>query len=100
VTAVPQHMQALERANRIRLGRSALKRDVAAGRVAVVDVIADCPECARSMTVFDLLAAQRRWGDVKARTTLKVLGVSEAYQVGSLSPRQVGLLRQLLGPKS
>ena len=35
----PQHMLALERANRVRLARAALKRKVAAGKVDAAEVV-------------------------------------------------------------
>ena len=39
VEAGPQHLKALERANRVRLARAALKRKVAAGERSAAEVI-------------------------------------------------------------
>ena len=37
--AIPQHMQALEHANRVRLARASLKRSVAAGRADAAEIV-------------------------------------------------------------
>ena len=39
----PQHMLALQRANRVRLARAALKRKIAAGDVDPAEVVLSCP---------------------------------------------------------
>ena len=39
----PQHMRALERANKVRLARAELKRRVAVGEIDVAAVILECP---------------------------------------------------------
>ena len=49
----PQHLQALERANAVRLARAALKRAIACGEVSAADVILDAPWEAESIA-FDL----------------------------------------------
>src|ERR1022692_3939618 len=53
--AGPQHMRALERANQVRLARAELKRRIAAGEIAVAEVILECPWETESMAVADLL---------------------------------------------
>ena len=50
----PQHMQALARANRVRLARAELKRQVAEGELSVADVVLSCPWEAHSMAIADL----------------------------------------------
>ena len=55
-------MQALERANAVRLARAELKRRVADGEVTAAEVILGAPWEAESMTIADLLTSQRRWG--------------------------------------
>ena len=52
----PQHMQALARANEVRLARAALKRQVAAGSRDVIEVVLDVPWEAESMTISELLS--------------------------------------------
>ena len=84
----PQHLQALERANTVRLARAELKRQVAAGRVAAADVIIDCPWEAESMSVSDLITSQRRWGRTRCRRLLQAIPVPEQKTIGSLTDRQ------------
>ena len=84
----PQHMQALNRANEVRLARAALKRSVAEGRMTVGAVVLSCPWEAASMTIAELLLCQRRWGATRCGRLLAVLGVTETKTVGSMTERQ------------
>src|SRR4051794_23098543 len=58
--APPQHMRALELANRVRLARADLKRRIATGDSNAAEVIVTCPWEATTMPVADLLMSQRR----------------------------------------
>lgn len=84
----PQHLQALQRANEVRLARAALKRGVASGEISVADVVLDVPWEAASMTISDLLTAQRRWGHTRCRRFLQGIPMSESKTVGSMTERQ------------
>ncbi|WP_372790510.1 hypothetical protein [Paraconexibacter sp.] len=84
----PQHLRALARANEVRLARADLKRRVHAGEVSVAEVILDCGWEVESMTVADLLLAQRRWGTARCRTFLARIPLSETKTVGSMTDRQ------------
>lgn len=84
----PQHLQALEAANRTRLARAGLKRRIRSGAVPVADVLADPPECVQTMTIGQLLGAQLRWGPARARKLLADVLIGEGRRIGSLSPRQ------------
>lgn len=92
IEELPQHMVALERANQIRLARAELKRRIRAGRVTVPMVLHSTPRCALTMTVIDLLTAQQRWGDVRARKLLARLAIPERRVLGNLTLRQRRLL--------
>jgi hypothetical protein len=96
---VPQHMQALARANRVRLARAALKRAIARGDVEVVEVIRECPWETESMTLAELLTSQRRWGRTRARKFLVALALSENKRLGTLTPRQRALLSSALSTR-
>jgi len=96
---VPQHMQALARANRVRLARAELKRSIGRGDVAVADVIRDCPWETESMTLAELLTSQRRWGRTRARKLLQAVALSENKRLGTLTPRQRALLASALGAR-
>jgi len=86
--AVPQHIRALEHANRVRLARAALKRAVRAGDLRVEQVVRSCPWEAETMTVSELLRSQARWGRTRTRKFLVPLAVSENRQLGRLTLRQ------------
>jgi hypothetical protein len=88
----PQHMQALARANRVRLARAELKRSIARGDVEVADVVRDCPWETESMTLAELLTSQRRWGRTRARKFLIGIALSENKRLGTLTSRQRALL--------
>jgi hypothetical protein len=87
-----QCMQALARANQVRLARAALKRDVCAGRRGVTEVIVDSPWEADSMSLSELLCSQRRWGRARSRKLLSSIALSEGKRVGTLTERQRRLL--------
>lgn len=96
----PQHMQALARANRVRLARAELKRSIGRGDRDVSGVIRDCPWETESMTLAELLTSQRRWGRTRARKFLQGLALSENKRLATLTPRQRALLAAALGSKS
>jgi hypothetical protein len=83
-------MDALDRANEIRLARAKTKQQVYSGEVSIGDALA--LECCQSMTVFDLLKAQYRWERARAVRALSRLQMSEALSVAALTERQRGLL--------
>jgi hypothetical protein len=89
---MPQHMQALERANRVRLARAELKRSIGRGEVDISDVIRDCPWETESISLTELLTSQRRGGRTRARKLLQGLALSENKRLGTLTPRQRALL--------
>jgi hypothetical protein len=86
--AAPQHLRALEQANRVRLARAHLKRRVATQATTVADVILDCPWEAQSMALSDLLMSQRRWGRARCRRVLLSLGLPENKAIGTMTERQ------------
>lgn len=86
--AAPQHLRALEQANRVRLARAELKRNVSDQTTTVADVVLNCPWEAESMELSDLLMSQRRWGRARCRRVLLSLGLPENKQVGTLTDRQ------------
>jgi hypothetical protein len=92
----PQHLRALEHANRVRLARAELKRRIAAGDVQVPDVVLDSPWEARSMELSELLMSQKRWGRERCRRLLLALGIPENKQLGTLTERQRAALAAML----
>ena len=94
-----QHLRALERANRVRLARAELKRQIASSEISASQVILECPWEAASMSISDLLMCQRRWGRARCRRLLMSLGVPENKQIGTLTDRQRGALSAMLSAR-
>jgi hypothetical protein len=92
-------MQALAHANRVRLARAALKREIGAGKRSAPEVVLDSPWEVESMPLAELLTSQRRWGRTRARKFLSVLGLNENKRVGTLTQRQRLLLAGALEAK-
>lgn len=94
--APPQHMQALQRANAIRLARAELKREVGKGTVTVGEVVLECPWEAASMTIAELLTSQRRWGTTRCSKFLGGIGMPETKTLQSMTDRQRSLLAAMV----
>jgi hypothetical protein len=96
-----QHMVALERANRIRLARAAVKRKVYAGDIDLADLIrpdAEISECLRSAPIGTFLTYQRRWGGERARKLLASIGIGWGRRLDALTDRERRVLTaRLLG---
>ena len=84
----PQHMRALQQANRVRLARAELKRKVAEAEVTAGQVVLACPWEAESMAIADLLTSQHRWGKTRCRRFLAGVPMSETKTIGSMTDRQ------------
>ena len=97
---LPQHMEALAHANRVRLARAALKRAVAAGNVDAAEIVRDCPWEVETMTVGELLRSQRRWGRTRARKFLFSLALNENRELGRFTERQRAVLAAELESKT
>src|SRR4051794_3573165 len=81
-------MRALEQANRVRLARAELKRQVAEGDTTAAEVVLTCPWEADSMPIGDLLMSQHRWGRTRRHRFLSPLRMSETKPIGSMTQRQ------------
>jgi hypothetical protein len=88
MTPGPQHLRALERANRVRLARAELKRRVAAGELTAAEVVDRAPWEAEKMTLCELITSQRRWGSTRCRKFLAALQLPELKELGTLTERQ------------
>ncbi len=90
-------MEALRRANEIRVRRARLKRDLKAGTVRLDEILDEPPDYVGTAKVFDMLLAVPKFGRVKATRFLNQCRISQSKTVGGLSDRQraelVGLLR-------
>lgn len=91
-----QRMEALHKANAIRMRRACVRQALKEGRMQLAEAIVD--ESVQTMKLAALLRCQRMVGAVKVHKQLKVLGASEATIVGNLTERQRTLLT-LTGPE-
>ncbi|HEY1285299.1 MAG TPA: hypothetical protein VGF04_04365 [Solirubrobacterales bacterium] len=94
-----QCMEALARANKVRLARAALKREISAGHRSITEVILESPWEVESMNLGELLCAQRRWGRARSRKLLSSTALSEGKRVGTLTDRQRRILVAALEAK-
>lgn len=94
-----QHLAALARANKIRLARAALKREVAAGKRTACEVLRAAPLEVQSMRISELLMSQRRWGRARTRRVLLPLSLPENKAIGTMTERQRKALADLLEGK-
>jgi hypothetical protein len=85
-------MDALKRANDVRVKRAQLKKDLKDGKVRIEQILGKPPEYVETAKVLDILMAVPKFGRVKARRFLGVCRISESKTVGGLSERQRGEL--------
>lgn len=86
--SLDQRMEALNRANEIRVARAQLKRDLKQRRVRIEQVIANPPDYVLTAKVYDMLVAVPRLGRVKVGRLLTQCRISQSKTVGGLSERQ------------
>ena len=91
-------MDALQRANLIRMQRAQLKRDLKAGRQTIQDLLLEPPDFVETAKVFDMLLAVPKYGRVKVNKVLQQCRISPSKTIGGLSQRQrtelVSMLRR------
>ncbi len=83
-----QRMDALARANEVRMRRAGLKRDLKAGRVGIHGLLLDPPEYLQTAKVADVLLAVPKYGRVKVNRKLTQCRISPSKTIGGLSERQ------------
>ena len=86
--SLDQRMDALRRANDIRVKRAQLKKDLKTGRVQVERILEDPPDYVGTAKVIDMLMAVPKFGRVKAARLLNQCRISQSKTVGGLSERQ------------
>lgn len=90
------HMEALRRVNETRSQRVAIRRDLAAGRVAIGALLADLPACLRLVTFEELLPWLSRDGRIRLGFVLHQAGIDTATSLGEVSEHQRDELLALL----
>jgi hypothetical protein len=88
VRSLDQRMDALKRANDVRVKRAKLKKDLKEGKAKIETILRNPPECVETAKVIDILMAVPKFGRVKAGRFLNVCKISSSKTVGGLSERQ------------
>src|SRR6201987_3616988 len=91
-----QRMDALARANQIRIKRAQLKRDLKSGRLSIHSLLLEPPEYVETAKVFDMLLAVPKYGRVKVNKILAHCRIAPSKTIGGLSERQRSELISLL----
>src|SRR3972149_1816370 len=86
--SLDQRMEALKRANDIRVQRAQLKKDLKDARVQIESILLDPPDSVSTAKVLDLRMAVPKFARVKAARLLNQCRVSQSKTVGGLSERQ------------
>jgi hypothetical protein len=81
-------MEALKRANDIRVQRARLKKELKEGRASIEEVLLKPPDYVGTAKVIDMLMAVPKFGRVKAARLLNQCRISQSKTVGGLSDRQ------------
>ena len=96
--SLDQRMEALARANDIRVKRARLKKDLKDGHVRIDSILRNPPEYVETAKVFDMLLAVPKYGRVKVNKVLVQCRISPSKTIGGLSQRQrtelVSMLRR------
>jgi hypothetical protein len=86
--SLDQRMDALQRANDVRVRRAKLKKDLKEGKVGIEKILENPPEYVSTAKVMDILMAVPKFGRVKAARFLNTCRISQSKTVGGLSDRQ------------
>ncbi|HZD86684.1 MAG TPA: integration host factor, actinobacterial type [Gaiellaceae bacterium] len=96
--SLDQRMDALKRANDVRVKRAQLKKDLKEGKVRIEQILGNPPEYVSTAKVVDILMAVPKFGRVKAARFLNTCRISQSKTVGGLSERQraelIGLFKR------
>ena len=91
-----QRLRALEKANDVRRARAELKRELAAGRIKLAQVLSDPPPSVRTARLRELLLAVPKFGPARVQRALAHCRIADAKTVAGLSDRQRSELIELL----
>jgi hypothetical protein len=95
-----QRLDALGRANDVRVKRARFKEELASGRRPVSSALVAPPAELHTMKVADLLLSVPTVGPVKARKLLRAVAISPSRTVAGLSERQRRELLSVLGVRA
>lgn len=89
---LPQHLQALDKANEVRFARARLHEQVRDGETTVKEVLLEHPQPTRTLTIGALIRWQNRWGKQRTNRLLARLGLTTTKTIGSMTDRQKWLV--------
>ncbi|HEV2768757.1 MAG TPA: Clp protease N-terminal domain-containing protein [Solirubrobacteraceae bacterium] len=89
-------MDALERANKIRIQRAHLKRELRSGQMSIRQVLLHPPDYVMTARVAEVLLAMTKWGRARVLELLVQCRISPSKTIGGLSQRQRAQLIMLL----
>ena len=90
-----QRLRALEQANEVRTARAKLKKELASGKLELVQILADPPACVRTARIRDVLLVVPKIGSVRAGRILAQCRIAHSKTLGGLTDRQRGELINL-----
>ena len=90
-----QRLRALEQANEVRTARAKLKKELASGKIELVQILADPPACVRTARIRDVLLVVPKIGSVRAGRILTQCRIAHSRTLGGLTDRQRGELINL-----
>src|SRR5258708_39909547 len=88
VRSLDQRMDALRRANDVRVRRARVKKDLKDGRVRIEKILHSPPEYVSTAKVIDILMAVPKFCRVKAARFLNTCRIRQSKTGGGLSDRQ------------
>jgi hypothetical protein len=83
-----QRQRALQQANEIRMARAKLKKELASGKLTLVQILAEPPACVRTARLRELLLVLPKIGPAKAGRILAQCGIAHSKTLAGLSDRQ------------
>ena len=90
-----QRLRALEQANEVRTARAKLKKELASGKIELVQILADPPACVRTARIRDVLLVVPKIDSVRAGRILAQCRIAHSKTLGGLTDRQRGELINL-----
>jgi hypothetical protein len=83
-----QRLEALRKANEIRIGRAQLKKELATGAVGIEEILARPPDFAKTERISVLLLGVPKYGPVRVSRLLTRARINDTKTLGGLSDRQ------------
>jgi hypothetical protein len=83
-----QRLRSLDRADRVRMTRSRVKRRIATGELTAAEVILTARWEIERMPIAEVLGSQPQWGAARCHRFLAAVRIGETKTIGSMTKRQ------------